>query len=1041
MTFNNHYYKTLTVWLVFCLCSVYCFSFPAKPDISGINPYFSEEIERTWLFLRTRPDNPELTLKMAIILDEIGAQDQAKIWFNHFEQLGLSAEKAEELNQKIRKQLNFQMTPIPAKILEPDQVEIASPPENQRDIIAMAEANNNMILAAQEYYKLFQNSRKPEYLSLCAERYLWANRSDLALEKLVELEKLQPRNRQLLEQIAQIYQWHSRFDISADYLYRSLSLKYRRHTHQQLIKTLYDARKFNEAETEFHRYLKKFPEDEEIKEFFSRFLLEMQRPDDALRLIESMNLEKLPAERLVNLLQPVNSVGKNEVLLKICKNLEKRKMTSLQRLKQTFFLTSALAGLKKNQEAWIALDILEKNLETPGLKMPVQEKSNFILNSLLIRARLAHELNFPGVESETHKKILEIDPGNLSSLLFLAEESSKNGDLKVAEKLFQTALRKDPENSWIIWSMADIANRSGNLYTARKLMEHLTGKPDFFDERAILKIWHQTSAWKKLADHIESNQSRLFPEFSDYLVEALKNIGQIEKAAAILISRLIDNPFDENSEKLLQQISEKKPSIWHDYSARKNFFIDGYHQNLIASLTDQIAASPENSRFIHQRAKVYGYMNRPADALSDLLTVIASSPVDLELINEAAGMAEWAANLRQASRLRQQIMKISPDDAGNALKLSSLMFNQREFSTARKILEKAEDFARQNPKEYFSAAMPILIQSGSYKKARDLVEHTKENTNETDNERHFSKTLNEYSKIVSRDLGPISRIGFSFTHDTDSISHSNTIFQSRFNVENHGFHHLQINDIAMTRDNNNHHGIRAREIFYNISRSNSTDKINIGVPFLAKEDKLQLFLPSVSFLKQLPDREFAFDFKQLPVKDTPEAIHQGLFSNQASFSIRKKLAGRSWVNLNAGLKKNSAGYSGNFAGITFEKAISYAPFSSWRYSFFTEDNQSENSDEFYLEDFIQTHTLAWTGQHDFFQSNRLLDQLNWDIYGGINNRKETFYGASLNFEKKLRKSLFLIGNTGFYSSKNNRFAQTGGYNNWTYGLSLENRSW
>ncbi|MEW6710612.1 MAG: hypothetical protein AB1403_12375, partial [Candidatus Riflebacteria bacterium] len=434
-------------------------------------------------------------------------------------------------------------------------------------------------------------------------------------------------------------------------------------------------------------------------------------------------------------------------------------------------------------------------------------------------------------------------------------------------------------------------------------------------------------------------------------------------------------------------------------------------------------------------------MNRPADALEDLLKMNSISPENSELIEETAGMAEWAANLRQASRLRQQILKLNPDDAGNALKLSSLMFNQRKFDRARKILEKADDYAQQNPKDYFSAAMPILIQSGNFKKAHDLVESAKKISNKPDNDRRFSKTLNEFSKIVSRDLGPINRIGFSFIHDTDSVSLSSTIFQSRFNVGNHGFHHLQINDLAMTRDNNNQRGIRVKEIFYNINRSNSTNKVNIGIPLLAKTQKVQLFLPSISFLKQLPNREFAFEFRQLPVKDTPEAIHQGLFSNHASLTFRKKLSDRSWANFNAGLKKNSAGYSGNFAGITFEKAVSYSPFSSWRYSFYTEDNQSENSDLFYLEDFIQTHTLAWSGQHDFFRRNQLFDQFSWDIYGGINNRRETFYGASLGFEKELKRSIFMIGSVGFYKSKNNRFAQTGGYNNWTYGLSLESRSW
>ncbi|MEW6710255.1 MAG: tetratricopeptide repeat protein, partial [Candidatus Riflebacteria bacterium] len=426
--------------------------------MSGISPYFADEIQRTWLFLRSRQDNPELTLKMAILLDETGMQNQAKIWFNHFEQLGISAQKAEELNQKIRKQFNFPIVPIPLKDIEQKQIEIVPPPDGQQDVIALAEAKNNMILAAKEYFRLFQKSRKPEYLSLSAERYLWANRSDLALEKLIELEKLQPQNRGLLERIAQIYQWHNRFDISADYLYRVHRLKYSRKIHQQLIQTLYDAQKFDEAEAEFRNYLAKFPEDEKVKEFFSRFLLELQRTDEALQLIESLNLKKLPTDSLENFFQPLNSAGKNAVLLYICRILEKRKMNSLQLLKQKFFLTSALTGLKKHQEAWIALEKLEKNLATPGLKMPAQEKLNFVLNSLMLRASIAHELEMPGKEIEAHQKILDIAPDNLSSLIFLAEERSKKGDLKTAEKLFQRALKHDPENSWIIWSLADIAN-------------------------------------------------------------------------------------------------------------------------------------------------------------------------------------------------------------------------------------------------------------------------------------------------------------------------------------------------------------------------------------------------------------------------------------------------------------------------------------------------------------------------------------------------------------------------------------------------------
>ncbi|GAB4268148.1 MAG: hypothetical protein Kow0029_03290 [Candidatus Rifleibacteriota bacterium] len=1044
----------LAALLMLVLMLPSCLALPDRPVLEGVDAYYAEEIDHVWNFLQTRSKHPELLLKMAILLEETASEKDAEPWFEELKKLGLPKSLLEEMNAKIRRQYRFSVVPIYGtaenetnqtdfkEVSVKSSGEINDAPFAPEAAARAAEAANDMVRSANEYLRLYNRDRRAEYLALAAERFLWADQSHRALPLLIKLSLLRPKDQSLMLKIADIYGWHGEDQNKVLFLKKALNLRYRRAIHKKLIEGLWAANNITEAGQSAESYLKRYPHDAKIKAVLALILFEQKKEKQALQILEKTELKSLDTAQIEALVPAVFFAKGYSQVLTLCQIFSNRRVPVKEKLSVQYYHAATrleLGDLTGSEK--LVLDA-EKLLASKRFRASAAVKNKFKLDFLLLKARIFKETNRFGQLLDIHRRILELNPLQFESLVFLGETFQKLGQLERSERYFEQALKIEPNNSYLIWSLAEIAVLRKNLPHARLLMERLQQMPDFKDEAMLLNLWRDTGAWKKLADYISADSQRLLPEYRDFYIEALSCLGKNKIVAEMLLEELAKNPFNEDAEKKLIRISARIPDLYEEYKLKKPIWVNQYYQGLVDEISAKLKNEPENKALIEERSRIYGYMNRPDLALKDLNLLLKKSETDLPLLEHAATVAEWAGDLTLAMSLRRKIFQVVPENAGNSVRLASLAFSKRRFAEANNYLDAAASMEKSDPRTYFSAAMPVLMQSGRFEDMHKLAERTKKSVTENSLKDNFVRTWSEYARMLGRELGPVNRLEFSFMHDTDGISLTNQRFFGRFNVKNHSFFEATLEDLAMNRENSGQAGVRSR--IFNISRhfAHADKSTSCSFPVLLnKNDKPRLFFPTLSYRSYGIKHEIAFEFSQTPVRDTPEALRQGLFSNNFNLTYRQQTGNKTWLQSDIGIRKNSLGYSGSFAGITLEKTLSYEPFRSIRYSFNTEDNQTENSDLFYLEDFIQTHTVAYAGQSDFYHAGRLLDSINWDIFTGLNNRKESFHGASLKLERSVGRNYFLNAFANYYSSQNNRFEQAGGYKNWNYGIFLEKRDW
>ena len=1050
-----YFRRVLAILFLLILQLPLCHALPEKPSVDGIDVYFAEEIDRTWSFLQTRPNHPELILKMAVLLEETGFEKQAEPWFEELKALNLPQSQIEEINAKIRRQYRFSSVPIfkpkenlPTRPGIEEDTPSSSSGENMveapgPDAAALAaEAANDMKRAAKEYLQLYKRAGKVKYLALAAERFLWANQSHRALPLLMDLRNLRPNDQALLLKIAEIYGWHGDNQKKVIFLEQALNLKYRRSIHKKLVAALSVADADTRTSRNAESYLERYPNDTDVKVILAESLFKQRKDEQAFRILKELKLKELDSAQIVALVPAIFYAKGYAEVATFCQKLSNKKASILAKINMHYYHAAARLELKDLAGSEKLVLAAEKVLESKNFHTDAAVKNKLKLDFLLLKARILKELDRLDQLLKVHKTILELNPAQFESLVFLGEAFRNQDNPEISQHYFEQALKLEPDNRYLIWSLAEIAVSRKNLPRARLLIEKLQQMPDFKDEAMLLGLWKETGAWKKLAEYIGADSQRLLPDYRAIYLEALSNLGKDEIVAKMSYEQLAKNPFDDDAEKRLFKTASRIPGFLADYQSQKAIWVNSYHQSLIDTISEKIDAEPENKTLLEERARIYGYMNRPDLALKDLCELLKTSGTDLPLFEHAAAMAEWASDKNQAISLRKKIFQADPGNASNSIRLASLALSQRRFVDADNYLEASTDMESIDFQAYFSTALPILMQSGRFSDAHELVSKIKNSSAKDSKNNDFAKSRVEYARIFGRDIGPVNRLGFSFLHDTDNVSLANLQYFSRFNVRNHSFFEAKLEDLAMNRDNANQMGIRARIFSFGGNLVYADKRISCYLPILFNENnKLHLFAPAISYRTYRPNHEIAFDFNQSPVRDTPEALRQGLFSNNFKVTYRQKAGNSSWIQGNAGIRKNSAGYSGSFAGITLEKNLSYEPFRSVSYTFNTEDNQTENSDLFYLEDFIQSHTLAYTGQSDFYHAGRLIDSINWDIFTGLNNRSESFYGASIRLERSAGRKYFFNVFANYYSSKNNRFEQAGGYKNWNYGISLEKREW
>lgn len=1037
MRLITHAFIFALVTVSLCVAAVDSENLPSLPDLDALQPYYARDIKRNLQFLESRPDNNELIMRIAVLLEAADQSDHSKNWKKLLADRGLTKATIDSLESRARERYNLNLEANSSQ----EPYHWITGPDKQALI---AEADNKMDLAAREYLNLYQNTGDHDYLAKAAERYLWAQKSRLALTPLLQLKRLRPSDRDLTLQIARIYSWNSQFALAERYFAQAQRLRYTDKVAVEHIEAAAAATTDRQnAGILFEQYLKRNPQAYEIKKLFVQFLLSGNERERAYAVLQTIPLTKLDSPLLLLLAEERQKSGNLIEALELAKKSlsaagTKSYANAFQAGSFLAFIYDAMQNYEKSSE--FAQNCLSQlNMNRMKFDHATLRSNRLSLLNLLARIR---RITLGDAEAYAlYNEILQIDSGDLTALVFLGEYWKSRGDLQQAIDFFSRAREVKPDEQFVLWSLADLYLKTSDPWKARGILEQLGNNPEYNDQTMLAQAWEETGAWQKLADYYWQNLDELLPANRDKILQALERAGQKNKAASIMAGELKKQPFDTDLEQRLIAVASYAPQIVEAHINQREKLIRDYYDRQISSLTVDIAQNPENNLLKAQRGDFFSYRGDLKSALADYQAIIEKEPATMMYLSRAAELAEWSGNNQTGIKLRRQIHHIEPENATNTWRLTTLHFYENNFREARKTLDLLDEKAVNGNSEAFKIAFPVYSRSGEYNRARQIVEKARQkesSMNDAD-----KKLLQENSNSLATDLGPLIRIDFNFSHDTSDIKRSTSTLYGRFAVKDHQFAELTLSDLALNRKNSIQRGFRGQEMTLALHQVNLDRKLSISLPAIlnSNHSSSRLYLPGISYSTMRGNAETGFGFSRLPVKDSPEAILQNLYSDRFQLWHDIDLKNNTMMRIGGSHSRNSQGYKSTGTDLSLQKTLSFAPYRAIRYSFAVEDGDQEDSDLFYLENYNQTHQVSWLGEQNFKLSRSRMLTLFWEVFAGLNYRSEPVYGFNTSASTALGDGYHLRAYGGIYNSKSNRFDTTDGYRAWQSGLSIEKRYW
>jgi len=1012
---------------------------PILPDLKSLNQNFAKDITRNLKFLEFRPDNNELMIRISVLLEASGQKKHAAEWLEAVKQKGIGQSELEKLLEQSRIRYNLQVIQENSSSQNSEPYDWITGPEKSA---LVAEAENNMEKAAEEYILLFNSSKNPEYLARAAERYLWANKSSKALSPLLWLLKLRPADRDLLLQIARINTWNGNFSKAAEFFAMAQKIRYSRDTDIEQLQAASANPQKPETIALFESYLIRYPHDNKIKTTFSQLLTTINQKERAFELLKSIPLRQLDASGILLLAEEHRSRGNATEAIELA--LSGLKKTSKRNFSDLFYLNNLLASaLEARAEYDSALNASKQALailSTGKTGFDYSSARTFRLALLQLQASILRRISGDSDALEQYQEILRSDPENAAALLFMGEYSRNKNNLNAARDYFEKAAKITPEDSYTLWSLADLHIKLGDYWKARGVLEKLSRMPDFKDSEMLAETWKQTGAWHLVARHYMKNREKMISENREGLIESLEKAGRKSEAAQIIYDSLTEQPFSIELEERLKSTSDYAPKIWKKYLSRKEELVADYYTSRIASLTEMLIETPDNNVIRAQRADILSYSGNLKAALEDYRQIIKNEPANLNYLNRTAELAEWTSDWETCRAVRLQIRQLEPQNATNTMQLAQANYNLRNFREARKTLNDLEESDQAGISEFFKVAYPVYSKAGEFKKARQILQGAQNDVRLAPEDR---KLLNDNITSMKRDIGPVVRADYSLFHDTADISRSNTTFYSRFAVENNRFAELSINDTALTRKNSTQRSFRGSEMTLSFSQLSLEHKFTLSLPAIISRNgsASKLYLPGVSYSRFGRRSETGISFARLPVFDSPEALLQKLYTDNLNIWHETEISRNTSLRIDGFKRRNSLGFNSTGGSLSIQKNLQYAPFRAIRYTYSFEDGDREDSDLFYLDDYNQFHQISWLGDYDFKVSRNRLMKFFWETFAGINYKGDPVYGFNCSLEGEAGNSFYYRIYGGIYSSDRNRFDTTDGYRAFNTGLSLEKRFW
>ena len=140
--------------------------------------------------------------------------------------------------------------------------------------------------------------------------------------------------------------------------------------------------------------------------------------------------------------------------------------------------------------------------------------------------------------SEQAQAVLKAGEANLDGLALLGEAAAANGNSEVAEKAFETVLKKDPSRTKVSLALADVLNRDNQPDRAREvLMQASKAKPGSSAPWIALGRIEETLGNIKAAQDAYEKAVKVedTPETNLRLAQYLERTAHVEEAKAILL--------------------------------------------------------------------------------------------------------------------------------------------------------------------------------------------------------------------------------------------------------------------------------------------------------------------------------------------------------------------------------------------------------------------------------------------------------------------------------------------------------------------------
>jgi len=343
-------------------------------------------------------------------------------------------------------------------------------------------------------------------------------------------------------------------------------------------------------------------------------------------------------------------------------------------------------------------------------------------------------------------RAIERDPGDVESLVALAQLQEKAGRFSAAEESLARALERDPDNQTVLTSAGRVALRLGSSVRARAYFDRLLSLSD--DPELIVRVAFSLLSARDSASAAEvldgarkgrgasprvsfyaglvherlrhfdvaatayaevPLSSELFPDARARRAVCLSQAGKHAAALALLREAISERPDDTESRIQLARALERR----------------GTPEEAVATLKEAVSQLPSPDVY-EALASTLQRQGRAAEAVSLLKDAVARQPREAALRYALGSMLLSAGDEAGAISAMREVLEVEPDHAAAMNFIGYLLAQRgRDYTEAERLVKRALEL-RPDTGSFLDSLGWIQFQRGDYPRAVETLERAAE---------------------------------------------------------------------------------------------------------------------------------------------------------------------------------------------------------------------------------------------------------------------------------------------------------------------------